>query len=54
MQLSEAILFDLSWLFFGAWAIVLLASTWTVFGKDLFTSPHKQRQGSTSEMPTRP
>jgi hypothetical protein len=24
MQLSEAILFDLSWLFFGAWAIVLL------------------------------
>ena len=37
MQLSEAILFDLSWLFFGGWAIVLLASTWAVFGKDFFT-----------------
>jgi hypothetical protein len=53
MQLSEAILFDLSWLFFGAWAILLLASTWVVFGKDLF-APAQARRGSTPELPTRP
>jgi hypothetical protein len=53
MQLSEAILFDLSWLFFGGWAIVLLASTWAVFGKDFFT-PAQAPQGSTSELPPRP
>jgi hypothetical protein len=52
MQLSEAILFDLSWLFFGAWAIVLLASPWAAFRKDFFT-PVQARQGSTSELPTR-
>jgi hypothetical protein len=52
MQLSEAILFDLSWLFFGAWAIVLLASTWAAFGKDFFM-PVQARQGPTSELPTR-
>jgi len=50
MQLSEAILFDLSWLFFGAWT-VLLASTWAAFGKDFFM-PVQARQGSTSELPT--
>jgi hypothetical protein len=53
MQLSEAILFDLSWLFFDAWAVALLASTWAVFGKDFFT-PAPVRPGSTSELPTRP
>src|ERR1700730_14920970 len=53
MQLSEAILFDLSWLFFGAWAIVLLASTWAVFGED-FCLPAQARQASTSELLPRP
>jgi len=53
MQLSETILFDLSWLFFGAWAIVLLGSTWAVFGKDFFT-PAQARRDSTPELPTRP
>ena len=52
MQLSEAILFDLSWLFFGAWAIVLLASTWAVFRKDFFMLA-QARRGSTPELPTR-
>jgi hypothetical protein len=53
MQLSEAILFDLSCLFFGVWAIVLLASTWAVFGKEFFT-PAPARPGSTPELPIRP
>jgi hypothetical protein len=53
MQLSEAILFDLSWLFFGGWAIVLLASTLAVFGKEFFT-PAPARQSSRPEFPTRP
>jgi hypothetical protein len=53
MQLSGAILFDLSWLFFGAWAILLLASTWAVFGEDFF-APAQARRGSTPELPTRP
>jgi hypothetical protein len=52
MQLSEATLFDLSWLFFGAWAIVLLASAWAVFGKDFF-APAQARRRSTPELPTR-
>jgi hypothetical protein len=53
MQIGEAILFDLSWLFFGGWGIVLLASTWAVFGKDL-TIPAQARQAPGPEFPARP
>jgi hypothetical protein len=38
MHISDGLLFDLAWLFFGLWAAVLVASTLVAFGRDVAPS----------------
>jgi hypothetical protein len=42
MDLAEVLIFDLGWIFFAAWGMVLAAVTAIAFGRDLF-SPFPQR-----------
>jgi len=42
MDLAEVLIFDLGWIFFSAWAMVLAAVGAIAFGRDLFP-PFPQR-----------
>jgi hypothetical protein len=38
MDLAQILIFDLGWIFFAAWGVVLAAVTAIAFGADLFPS----------------
>jgi hypothetical protein len=38
MDFAQAIIFDVGWVFFGAWTVILAAVALRAFGRDLFGS----------------
>jgi len=40
MLMSDSYLFDIGWLFFAAWSIIVAVFSLTAFGKDILPSHH--------------
>jgi hypothetical protein len=46
MDLAQALIFDLGWIFFAAWGIVLAAVSAMAFGRDLLPTLFKMKTDS--------
>jgi hypothetical protein len=45
MDMAQVLIFDLGWIFFAAWGMVLAAVSAIAFGRDLFpTFPRRGRE----------
>jgi hypothetical protein len=43
MSGNDAYVFDAGWLFFAGWSLVLVALSLIAFGKELISSPERER-----------
>ena len=55
MDLAQAFIFDLGWVFFAAWGMVLAAVSVIVFGRDVIPSTnHKPVHGDSVRLTAKP